>query len=110
MRSTTWATPTRAATDVTQDDAQAVAWYRKAAEARHPMAQANLGVMYEHGHGVAQDLVQAQKWYILSASKFPASEAKSLGLVIRNRDELAARMTPSQIAEARRLAREWRPK
>ena len=41
---------------------------------------------------------------------FRASEAKNRGLVIRNRDQLAAQMTPEQIAEARRLAREWRPK
>ena len=56
-----------------------------------------------------QDFVQAQMWFILSASFFRASEAKSRGLVIRNRDQLAAKMTPEQIAEARRLAREWRP-
>ena len=58
---------------------------------------------------VGQDWVQAQMWFILSASFFRASEAKSRGLVIRNRDQLAAKMTPEQIAEARRLAREWRP-
>ena len=75
---------------VAQDHAEAVAWYRKAAEARHPMAQANLGVMYEHGHGVRQDFVEAHKWYTLSAMTFRASEAKSRGLVIRNRDQLVA--------------------
>jgi TPR repeat protein len=71
------------------------------------MAQANLGVMYEHGHGVRLDLVQAQMWFMLSASYFRASEAKNRGIAIRNRDQLAAKMTPEQVMEARRLAREW---
>jgi hypothetical protein len=74
------------------------------------MAQANLGVMYEHGHGVRQDFIEAHKWYILSATTFRASEAKNRGLVIRNRDQLAAQMTPAAIEEAHRRAREWRPK
>ena len=91
---------------VAQDHAEAVAWYRKAADAGHPMAQANLGVMYEHGDGVRQDFVQAHKWSLLSAMTFPASEAKSRGLVLRNRDQLAAQMTAADIAEARRLARD----
>ena len=30
--------------------------------------------------------------------------------VAHNRDEMAAKMTPTQIAEAQRLAREWKPK
>ena len=74
------------------------------------MAQANLGVMYELGHGVKQDLVQAQMWFILSAAGFLASEAKNRGLAIKNRDLLAARMTQAQVAEARMLARQWLPK
>ena len=57
-----------------------------------------------------QDFVQAQMWYLLAAMTFPAAEAKSRGLVIRNRDQLAAKMTPAQAAQARRLARDWRPK
>jgi TPR repeat protein len=95
---------------VAQDHAEALAWYRRAAAARHPMAQANLGVMFEHGHGVGQDLIEAHKWYTLSAMTFRASEAKNRGLVVRNRDQLVARMTPAEIEEARRRAREWRPK
>jgi TPR repeat protein len=75
----------------------------------HPMAQANLGVMHERGHGTREDWVQALMWFIVSASCFRASEAKNRGLVIRNRDQLAAKMSPEQIAEARKRARAWRP-
>ena len=56
------------------------------------------------------DLIEAYKWYTLSAMTFRASEAKSRGLVVRNRDQLAAQMTPAEIEEAHRRAREWRPK
>ena len=48
---------------VRQDDAQAVQWYRKAAEQGYAGAQNNLGVMYEQGQGVLQDLALAQEWY-----------------------------------------------
>ena len=47
---------------VAQDDAQAVAWYRKAAEQGIAQAQANLGMMYQQGLGVAQDYAQALIW------------------------------------------------
>jgi len=67
-------------------------------------------VMYELGHGIAQDLVQAHMWFTLSAAGFPASEAKNRGIATRNRDEIAARMTPAQLAEAQKLARAWRPR
>src|SRR5205823_709105 len=93
---------------VPQDYAEAVAWFQKAADKGHPMAQANLGVMYELGHGVAADLVQAHMWFALSVAGFPASEAKNRGIATRNRDELAARMTRTQLAESHKLARGWR--
>ena len=94
---------------VTQDYAEAVKWYRKAADQGLASAQYNLGVMYDNGQGVAQDFVQAHKWFNLAASRFPASEKEGRDRAVRNRDRVAAKMTPQQIAEAQRLAREWRP-
>jgi len=47
---------------VPQDYAQAVSWYRKAADQVSPKAQNNLGFMYRDGRGVAQDYVAAHKW------------------------------------------------
>jgi TPR repeat protein len=47
---------------VARDDAQAVAWYRKAAGQGYALAQAELGVMYKDGRGVAQDDTQAVAW------------------------------------------------
>ena len=48
---------------VPQDNAKAVAWYQKAADQDHALAQGQLGVMYAHGLGVQQDNVKAVAWY-----------------------------------------------
>jgi uncharacterized protein len=95
---------------VAQDYNEAVKWYRKAAEQGNAPAQSNLGFMYENGHGVAQDFVQALMWLTLSVAGFPASEIESHDKAVSDRDLVASKMTPAQIAEAWRLAREWKPK
>ena len=77
-------------------------WYRRAAEQGHTKAQFKLGAMYFMGRGVPQDDVQAHMWLNLSAA--PGNE-----LARKIRDSLAEKMTPAQLAEARRLAREWKP-
>ena len=59
--------------------------------------------MYERGNGVPQGFVQAHKWYNLAA----ANGEKVSGEL---RDTLAKQMTLAQIAEAQRLAREWKSK
>ena len=88
---------------VPQDFVAAVNWYKKAAEQGDAGAQFNLGVMYFKGQGVQEDYVHAHKWLNLSA--VGGNEEN-----IRTRNLVAARMTPQQIAEAQRLAREWRRK
>ncbi|WP_309295377.1 tetratricopeptide repeat protein, partial [Aeromonas caviae] len=47
---------------VAQDNSQAMAWYRKAAEQGHAQAQYFLGWMYTNGLGVVQDDWQALSW------------------------------------------------
>jgi len=80
-----------------------VKWYRKAADQGIATAQESLGVIYSHGVGVTQDYVQAHMWYNLAAMQGWESASKY-------RDNLTRVMTPSQIAEAQKLAREWKPK
>ena len=58
--------------------------------------------MYDNGQGVPQYYVQAHNWYNLAA----ASGNKD---AVKNRDIVAAKMTPAQIAEAEKLVREWKP-
>jgi TPR repeat protein len=94
---------------VLQDYAQAQMWLRKGAEQGNSLAQSTLGFLYQTGKGVPQDFVQAHMWYNLSASDSQfAHETDETSA--RMRDLVAAKMTPDQIAEAQRLAREWKPK
>ncbi|MEK7349658.1 MAG: tetratricopeptide repeat protein, partial [Nitrospirota bacterium] len=86
-----------------QDFKMAVRWYRRSAEQGNDLAQRRLGLLYERGDGVQKDYVQAYMWYKVGA----ANGGKS-GAIMR--DELAARMTSDQLAEAKKLAREWKPK
>jgi TPR repeat protein len=94
-------------TGVPQDYTQAMEWYRKAAEAEIPIAMNSLGVVYEHGNGVPQDYVLAHQWYNLAASR--AREPDGRDTYTKNRDSLARNMTGQQIAEAQRLATQWKP-
>ncbi len=59
--------------------------------------------MYSQGLGVPKDSVQAYMWLNLAAARGNEKAFKS-------RDLLEILMTPAQLAEAQRLAREWRPK
>lgn len=91
---------------VPQDWVESANWYRKAADQGDHSAQFILGQYYADGHGLPQDLVQAYMWTNLAAS-LPSSGPQwwySCG-----RDEIAAKMTPQQIAEAERMTREWKP-
>ena len=54
---------------VQQDYAEAVRWYRLAADQGFAGAQVNLGVMYDTGRGVPQDYVEAVRWYRLAAEQ-----------------------------------------
>ena len=87
---------------VPQDYSEAVKWYRLAADQGDAYAQNNLGVMYAKGQGVPQDYVLAHMWFNLSAAQGNED-------AVKNRDIVAGQMTPDQLAEAQRLAREWKP-
>lgn len=75
---------------------------RPLAESGDPTAQYNLGVFYDNGLGVPQDKVSAYMWLSLAATQGREGAAAI-------RDLIARRMTPAQIAEAQKLAREWKP-
>ncbi len=79
-----------------------------AAEQGYALAQTNLGFMYHLGRGVPQDYSKAHMWFNLATSRYPPGEDRDR--VVKNRDIVAAKMTPAQISEAQKLAREWKPK
>jgi TPR repeat protein len=84
---------------VPQDYKTAVKWFRLAAEQGYASAQYNLGTMYGNGTGVLQDYVRAHMWFNISASS-------GNKIASNNRDIVTKRMTPAQIADAQKLARE----
>jgi TPR repeat protein len=64
---------------VPEDDAEAVRWYRMAADQGHAKAQYNLGLMYGTGEGVSEDDAEAVKWYRLAADQGVAFAQNNLG-------------------------------
>ena len=54
---------------------------RKAAERGHGKAQYELGVMYVHGRGVAQNYAEAAKWYTKAAEQGEAKAQFNLGVM-----------------------------
>jgi TPR repeat protein len=83
-----------------RDDAEALRWFQSAAEQGHDPTQAMLGVIYEHSE---REYVQAHMWYSLAAARGNERAAK-------DRDLLAEKMSPDQIAESQRSVAEWKPK
>ena len=128
------------AAGVLKDRAEAAKWYRKAAEQNYAPAQNNLGLCYEHGEGVAADRVQAMKWYRKAAEQNDADAQFNLGMCYERADagtedwaevykwlSLAAGqgyegakkfmtvlesklMTPEQITQGQKRAREFKPR
>ncbi len=85
--------------------------FRPLAEKGNAKSQFMIGLIYLYhykGQGVPQDYVQAHMWFNLAASKFPPGEARDSSA--NARDGVAKIMTPAQISEAQKLAREWKPK
>ena len=90
--------------------AQIMKGYRSAADRGDADAQFNLGLKYAKGRGVSQDYVQAHMWLSLAAANFAASETEQRDRALAELAEFTGKMTPAQIAEAQKLAREWKPK
>ena len=83
---------------VLKDDAEAVRWYRLAAEQGNAIAQFNLGVTYANGQGVLKDSVLAHMWYNIASANGNEAARKL-------RDNLEDDMTRAEISRATELAR-----
>lgn len=86
---------------VTQDYRKSVEWFAKSVNHEFPSVdgQFNLGLMYAGGLGVTQDYVAAHMWLNLACSNGIATAGEL-------RDSLENKMSPSQVAEAQKLARD----
>ncbi|HDP26095.1 MAG TPA: sel1 repeat family protein [Deltaproteobacteria bacterium] len=88
---------------VEQNFVKAAQWYQKSAEQGNALAQLQLGTMYINGKGVPQNFVLAYLWLDLASAQGNISA--------RNRLEaLAKQMGPARVAEAKRLAVQWKAK
>ena len=114
---------------VSEDDVEAVRWYRLAADQGVAAAQYNLGISYDNGEGVPEDDAEAARWYRLAADQGLVEAQSNLGAMygsgegvprnyltayawfniaaasghedaINNRSIAEQQMTPSQISEA----------
>ncbi|TAK06102.1 sel1 repeat family protein [bacterium] len=83
-----------------EDIDEALRLINRAADKFHARAISTLGFMYKEGWKVPQDYVTAHKWYNIGAS-LGDDKAKY------ERDDVAKKMMPSQLADAQKLAREW---
>ena len=83
---------------VTRDYAEALKWYRKAAEQGVAEAQNNLGLMYEKGMGVLQDMIAAHMWLTIAAAN---GDKKA----VKGRDIVAGKLSSSDIVKAQKRAK-----
>ena len=93
---------------VPQDAQEAVKWYRRPAEQGHAGAQYSLGLKYYYGEGVTQNYIHAHMWWNLTAHAGDGWDKEMKEKAYDLRFSLEQIMTPAQIAEAQRLASEWK--
>jgi TPR repeat protein len=84
------------------DYAIAEQWLSKAADQGDAVAQYMLGIMYVEGQGVPQSDVNAHMWFDLAARQDNSNARLRL-------ERLAPEMSPEAVAEAKKLADEWKP-
>ncbi len=88
---------------VNQNYAKAADWYSRAAQRGNAVAQTQLGNMYRLGKGVPQNYVLAYMWLDL-ASRKGSTQAVKL------KRSVTDKMTKEQIAEAKKLLKNWKAK
>lgn len=110
---------------VAMDWAGAVKWFRKAADQNHVMAQRSLAHHYEQAYGgVENNLVEAYAWRSIVAepaanpwqgsktkptsAQLTAQAAAQAERAVADRDNLAKKMTPQQLADGKKREAELR--
>jgi len=83
---------------VRQNDREAAKWFQRAADQSYVPALTALGLQYWAGRGVQQDYNKAYFWYDLALAKGDQNAQSQL-------DELAAELTPAELATAHEQAK-----
>lgn len=84
---------------VNKDYGESFRWHQLAAVQGNSVSQTMLGIAYTYGEGIPQHYIYAHMWYNIAA----ANDHYSARI---NRDEIAEKMTPSQIEQAQEMARD----
>jgi len=85
---------------VPENNTEAFNLFTQAAEQGHSDGQTALGMMLALGQTGPPDYIQATKWFTLAANAGDQSAQQAQA-------ELAKKMTPSQVAQAQKLAKAW---
>ncbi len=91
---------------VPKDIPEGLKWTRRAAEQGFAPAQNTLGLCYLKGRGVTKDNVEAYKWFNLATARGD-DRADDARVNLASAERF---LTPEQVAEAQRLAREFKPR
>ena len=87
--------------------AEAMKWLLAAAEQGLPRAQSKLAEMYAGVSAVPEDFIYACAWFLLATSR---SRGIHRHRARSGYERISSRLTPAQLAMAKRLAGDWRPK
>lgn len=85
-----------------QEFAMAAEWFEQAAARGMTDSQFNLGMLYARGLGVPQDMAQSYKWFSLAAAKGDGDAAKA-------RDDVAASLDATAVAQVKAEIATWQP-
>lgn len=91
---------------VQRDLTEAARWYREAAEQGDAASQAAIAAMYYVGLGVPQSKVFSYQWAVISLTN-PSRALEYQSDLQAALAELTAELTPTEIAEAEKLVKQW---
>ena len=89
-----------------KDTEQAVALFREAAEAGHPLSMYSLGSALADGVGVPKNEIHALMWLNIAASR----KSSLRNAIAINRDWVEKRLSREEVAAAQRMSSSWKPK
>lgn len=79
-----------------KDYAEAMRFYRQAADQGYALGEANIGYLYSHGYGVPVDQKEAVHWYLMAAQKGQIEAQYNLGLHYEKGSGVAQDMTQAR--------------
>lgn len=91
---------------VEQNYKEAANWFLRAAEQGNDAAQEALARAFFFGRGVPQEYLEAHKWANLALANAADEVARESHLTFL--ESIAEKLTPEQVVEAQKLARDWK--